>query len=126
MDLRGVSPAWMLCSTQAITAALATIIVWFVSGSDAAMAALFGGMVVVVPALFFATRIWMRRSATEAKDILGMFYQAELGKLLLTALLFFIGVRLFGQHYFAPLMLTCVACLAMNWLMLAVSRPTDV
>lgn len=115
----------MLCSAQAITAALATIIVWFVSGSDAAVAALFGGMVAVVPALFFATRIWMRRGVTEAKDILGMFYQAELGKLLLTAFLFFIGVRLFGEH-FAPLLLTCMACLAMNWLMLAVARTTGV
>lgn len=115
----------MLCSAQAITTALATIIVWFVSGSDAAVAALFGGMIAVVPALFFAVRVWLRRGASEAKDILGMFYQAELGKLLLTAFLFFIGARLFGKH-FAPLMLTCVACLAMNWVMLAVARTTDV
>ncbi len=115
----------MLCVAQAITTALATIIVWFVSGSDAAFAALFGGMIAVVPALFFAVRVWLRRGATEAKDILGMFYQAELGKLLLTALLFFIGARLFGKH-FAPLMLTCVACLAMNWLILAVSSTRKV
>jgi len=45
--------------------------------------------------------------------------------LLLTAFLFFIGARLFGEH-FAPLMLTCMACLAMNWVMLAVAKNTGV
>jgi ATP synthase protein I len=125
VDLRGVSPVWGLCVAQAMTTALATIIAWMWSGRDAALAALFGGMVAVVPALFFAARVSLRRKTSQAKEILGAFYQAELGKLLLTAFLFFVGTRLFGEH-FAPLMLTCVACLAMNWVMLAVARNTDV
>jgi ATP synthase protein I len=125
VDLRGVSPAWRLCAAQLVTAALAMIVAWVVSGTDAAMAALFGGMVAVVPAVFFAIRVGLRRGTSEAKDVLGAFYQAELGKLLLTAFLFFIGARMFGKH-FAPLMLTCVACLAMNWVMLAVAKNTDV
>ena len=124
MFVRGVSPAWVLCAAQLLVTSLGMIISWVVSGSDAAVAALFGGMVAIVPALYFAVRVGMRRNATEAKEILGAFYQAELGKLLLTALLFFIGARLFGKH-FAPLMLTCIACLAMNWAMLAGARTTD-
>jgi len=125
VDLRGVSPAWWLCAAQLMTTALAMIVAWVVSGTDAAIAALFGGMVAVVPAVFFAIRVGLRRGTSEAKEVLGAFYQAELGKLLLTAFLFFVGARLFGKH-FAPLMLTCVACLAMNWVMLAVAKNTDV
>ena len=58
----------------------------------------------------------------DAKQALGELYRAELGKLLLTALMFVIGALFFGQHY-AALMLTCVACLAMNWVVLAFARP---
>jgi ATP synthase protein I len=118
LDLRGLSAAWVLCAAQAITTALAVVIVWTIADSAAAIAALFGGIVVVVPALYFAFRVDRRRGATQAKEVLGAFYRAEAGKLLLTALLFFIGARLFGDR-FAPLMLTSVACLAMNWLVLA-------
>ena len=121
VDLRGLAPAWVLCAAQAITTALAMIIAWASSGGEAAISALFGGMVAIVPALFFAVRVGLLRNSSQAKQILGTFYQAELGKLLLTVLLFFIGARLFGKH-FAPLMLTCVACLAMNWVTLAVAR----
>jgi ATP synthase protein I len=118
LDLRGVPLAWVLCAAQAATTLVAVIVVAAFWGKAAAMAAAFGGIVVVVPALYFAFRVHPRRGATEAKQVLGAFYRAELGKLLLTALLFFIGARWFGAH-FAPLMLTCVACLAMNWLVLA-------
>ena len=121
MDLRGVAPATALCAAQAMTTAVAVIIVWPMSGSAAAMAALFGGLVAVVPALYLAVRISLRRNAAHAKEILGTVYQGELVKLLLTALMFFIGALLFGK-YFAPLMLTCMACLAMNWVILAVAR----
>ena len=111
----------MLCIAQVITTAFGVVIAWGVSGGAAAAAARFGGMVAILPALYFAVRIGLRRDSTQAKEILGVFYRAELGKLLLTALLFFIGALLFGKH-FAPLMLTCVACLAMNWVMLAVAK----
>lgn len=97
---------------------IAAGIAWVISDSAAAIAALFGGIVVVLPALYFAFRVDRRHGATQARDILGGFYRAELGKLMLTALLFFVGARLFGDH-FAPLMLTSVACVAMNWLVLA-------
>jgi len=121
VDLRGISPPSALCAAQAMMTALAAVIVWAVWGNAAAIAALFGGLVAVVPALYLAIKIGLRRNASQAKDILGTFYQGELVKLLLTGLMFFIGVRLFGEH-FAPLMLTCMACLAMNWVILAVAR----
>lgn len=120
VGLRAISVVWTLCLAQSVTAALAAIVAWAWAGSDAAMAALFGGATAVLPALFFAARVRLRRNGLQAKAILGAFYQAELGKLLLTALLFVIGAKLFGDH-FAPLLLTCIACLSMHWLMLAVA-----
>ena len=115
------SLAWALCAGQTITTALAAVVAWVVADKAASLAALFGGMVVILPAAYFAAKIYLRRGGSQAQEILGTFYRAELGKLLLTALLFFVGAQLFGKH-FAPLMLTCTACLAVNWLLLAVAK----
>jgi ATP synthase protein I len=117
----GGSPASALCAAQGITTALATAVTWAMSDSAAAMAALFGGLVVLIPTLYFAFRVGLRGNAATAKEALGALYQGELVKLLLTALMFLVGALLFGKH-FAPLMLTCMACLAMNWVILAVAR----
>jgi len=121
LRLRGGSLAWGLCGAQAITAALAAVIVWIVWGHAAALAALFGGFVATAPTLYFAAKIYLRANKATAAEVLGAFYRAELGKLVLTALLFWIGTLMFGQH-FAPLIITCMACLAMNWVMLALTR----
>ncbi len=75
--------------------------------------------VVIAPTIYFAAKVGLQRS--NAAEVLGAFYKAEVGKLILTALLFWIGALLFGPH-FAPLMITCIACLAMNWVMLAVTK----
>ena len=121
VHLRDMSPAGVLFVAQSVTTAVAGFVAWMAFGSAAAVAALFGGVTVIVPALYFAVRVGFLRKSAHATAVLGAFYQAEVGKLLLTALLFFIGALLFGAH-FAPLMLTCVACLAMNWLTLVVAR----
>lgn len=121
VHFRAVSPAWLLCVAQGVTTALMVLATLAISGSAAAMAALFGGLTVMLPALYFAARVGLGRNKLKAKAVLGAFYQAEFGKLLLTAFLFWIGALLFGKH-FAPLMLTSVACLAMNWVLLAVAR----
>lgn len=120
MDLRGVSTVWLLCIGQCLIAIVGALVAWAFAGAQAAGAALFGGAVVVLPALWFARRALSQPGALEAKQVLGAFYRAELEKLALTVLLFFIAALAFGKHY-AALMLTCVACLAMNWVMLAVT-----
>lgn len=129
LHLRDGSPAIGLCVMQMITALVATAVVGWFWGGAAALAALFGGIVAIVPAAYFAAKVRLRAKSSKPADVLGAFYRAEFGKLVLTALLFWIGALMFGAH-FAPLMLTCIACLAMNWLMLAVvvragSRPTE-
>lgn len=123
MNLRGVSPVWLLCGAQCVVALVAGAITWWLAGAAAAGAALFGGAIVVLPGLWFARKALSRPGELEAKQVLGAFYRAELGKLLLTTLLFFIAALAFGKH-FAALMLTCVACLAMNWVLLAVTAHT--
>ncbi|MEP6940711.1 MAG: ATP synthase subunit I [Rudaea sp.] len=114
------SLAWALCAAQAITTAAAALVTWVVADGAAALAALYGGVVVMLPTAYFAVRVYLRGGA-HAAEILAGFYRAEFGKLLLTALLFFFGASLFGKH-FAPLIFTSMACLAMNWLMLAIAN----
>jgi len=121
VESQGVSPAWALGWAQAVTIVVCVILAWLMVGQAAAVAALFGGMVAFIPAVYFAIRVGVRRGETQPREVLGKFYKAELGKLLLTGLLFYIGALVFGKH-FAPLMLTCVACLAMNWLVLALAK----
>ena len=123
---RAGSTAWALVGSQALTAAIAGLVAWIGWGAAAALAALFGGFVVILPTLYFAAKIYLGAGGTKAADVraaevLGTFYRAETAKLVLTALLFWIGAKWFGQH-FAPLILTSIACLAMNWVMVAVTK----
>jgi F0F1-type ATP synthase assembly protein I len=121
LRLRGGSTAWALVGAQALTAAIAAMVVWIGWGHAAALAALFGGLVVVLPTVYFAAKVHLRAGQATAAEVLGAFYRAEVGKLILTAFLFWIGALLFGR-YFAPLIITSFACLAMNWVMVAVTR----
>ena len=121
LHLRGGSTAWALVGAQSVTAAAAGLIVLVGWGREAALAALFGGIAVTAPTAYFAAKVRLRSGGMTAAEMLGAFYRAEVGKLILTALMFWIGALLFGPH-FAPLILTSVACLAMNWVMVAVTK----
>lgn len=63
-------------------------------------------------------RVFGRRTAQDPEQIVGTFYQGEIGKLALTALLFGLGVALFAKQFLA-LILTYIACLLAYWLVLA-------
>ena len=117
----GGSLAWSLCIAQSLVAIAGAAVTWIFAGAAAACAALFGGVIALVPGIYFALRVFVRKRDAGARDLLGAFYRAEVGKLILTALLFWIGAVRFGSH-FAALMITFVACLVMNWIMLAVAR----
>jgi ATP synthase protein I len=119
---RGRSTALALVGAQSITAAVAAGVSWIGWGPSAALSALFGGLAVILPTVYFAARVRLRGGGgATAAEVLGAFYRAEVGKLILTGILFWIGALLFGRN-FAPLMLTCIACLAMNWVIVAVTR----
>ena len=121
LRVRSGSTAWALVGGQALTAAIAGLVVWIGWGAAAALAALFGGFVVILPTLYFAAKVYLGAGGTTAAEVLGTFYRAETAKLVLTALLFWIGAKWFGQH-FAALILTTIACLAVNWVMVAVTK----
>ena len=103
---------------QIAVAVIAIAVTWIFFGGTAALAASFGALIVIAPTAWFAARVNLRAGSATAGEVLGVFYRAETGKVVLMALGFWLGTVWFGQH-FAPLMLTAVACLAMNWLLLA-------
>jgi ATP synthase protein I len=121
VSVRGGSTAWALLGGQALTAAVAGLVVWIGWGAAASLAAMFGGLVVIVPTLYFAAKVHLRAGNATGAEMLGTFYRAEAMKLVLTIVLFGIGAKWFGQH-FAPLILTTIACLAVNWVMVAVTK----
>lgn len=60
-----------------------------ISGLQSAKSPLLGGLAAFVPNLYFALRVF-RVSGQNAKKIVNSFYAGESGKLILTALLFFV------------------------------------
>lgn len=114
----GAGWAVAVCATQAGIAAIAAAICAAVWGSSAALAAGYGGLVAVLPTAWFALRALRRQDGEAPMQIVGRFYQGEVGKLALTALLFWFGVSVFAKQ-FLVLILTYVACLLAYWLVLA-------
>src|SRR5512132_1423623 len=84
VSVRGGSTAWALVGGQALTAAVAGLVVWIGWGAAAALAAMFGGIVVILPTLYFAAKVYLRAGNATAAEVLGTFYRAEAMKLVLT------------------------------------------
>lgn len=103
--------------------ALASAALFWLRSPGAAAAALFGGAVIAVPTAYFALAVLVRGVAVMPGKVPGVFYRAEVIKLILMALGFVLGALWFGSR-FAPLIVTSMACLAVNWGMLAVGRKT--
>ena len=106
---------------QGLAIAVCVSVAALVGGRGEATAALFGGLAVFLPSLWFWRRAQATAGNTDARKALGALYVAEIGKLVLVGLMLWLGALLFKTHYLA-LMLTCMACLAMNWVLLAVAR----
>ncbi|MDN5923987.1 MAG: ATP synthase subunit I [Xanthomonadales bacterium] len=98
--------------------ALLVAAAFLLRGKHAALAALFGGVIIVLPTAYFALAVLVRGGQVRAHKMPGVFYRAEVTKLVLMALGFVLGALWFGKM-FAPLILTSAACLAVNWFMLA-------
>ncbi|MGB0956400.1 MAG: ATP synthase subunit I [Panacagrimonas sp.] len=111
VQLRGVRLALALICCQAAITVLATLIAWIVAHSTAGLAALYGGMVAIVPTAYFAFRVYLRRNSDAPRDVVGSFYRGEIGKFALTALLFALGVQWFAEQFLA-LICAYMACLA--------------
>ncbi len=117
VHLRGISLAWSVIALQMGIGVVAGIVMFAWHGKEEGAAALFGAVIVAAPNAYFAIRFYLRNKGASAQVVLGNLYRAEAGKLLLTGLLFYFGVRWFPAQ-FAPLMLSSIACLFVPWLML--------
>lgn len=102
-----------ILSMQWAMVMLVSAILWLLFGWIEARSAFWGGIAGFLPNLYFALRIARARSA-EAKKVVRSFYGGETGKLLLTALLFFLIFRL-PDILFLPLLAGFVSVIAVFW-----------
>lgn len=116
-QLRGAAIARAVCLVQLGILAVAALLAGGMWGRPQAIAAVYGGLVALIPTAWFAFRVFGRK-AQDPRQMLGAFYQGEIGKFALTALLFGLGAKLFAQQFLA-LLVTYVACLLAYWLVLA-------
>ena len=92
------------------------MLVW---GTKAALAAFYGGMAVAaMPTVYVAWRVFSRSQDAPPEEVVGRFYQGEVGKFGMTTMLFFIGVFLFAQQFLAVL-LGYIAAQAAYWIVMA-------
>lgn len=103
---------------------LTIMVVWsgfVIAGSEQkSMSSVLGGMAAFLPNLYFAFRISLSKGKA-AKEIVHSFYAGESGKLILTALLFFLIVQVPGLEFLA-LLIGYVAVLSVFWFALILWR----
>lgn len=86
-------PTHRLIGLQLLVTVVAAATGGVLFGQVAAKSALFGGLIAVVPNMYFAWRAFAYNQTRSAARVVGSFYQAELGKLALTALLFAVAFK---------------------------------
>jgi ATP synthase protein I len=79
--------------TQLATALGIAAIVWIGLGSERAVPTLVGGLIGVVPNAFLAARVMSPRAGSNAQSLLRAGWLGEIGKLLITALLFVVAFK---------------------------------
>ena len=79
--------------TQLATALGIAAIVWIGLGSERAIPTLVGGLIGVVPNAFLAARVMSPRAGSSAQNLLRAGWLGEIGKLLITALLFVVAFK---------------------------------
>lgn len=112
---RGRKVAGVVCLGQISVSVLVAAVAGLRGGSPQALAALYGGVIAVVPSGYMALRLFGAGSRSAPAGLAAAFYRGEFGKLVLTALLFWSGVVLFAGA-FLPLMLSYIASLGVYWL----------
>ena len=85
---QGLQGAHRLFAYQAIITLLFAIIAMLGSGATAAMSALLGGLVCIVPNMYLARKLFQHKGARAAKQIVNGFYKGEAIKIMLSIALF--------------------------------------
>lgn len=116
--LQGAAIARAVCLAQIGILAVAATLIGGLWGRPQALAAIYGGLVALIPTAYFGLRVFARGTARTPQETMGALYRGEAGKFALTALLFGLGAVLFARQ-FLPLIATYAACLLAYWLVLA-------
>ncbi|MFT4045740.1 MAG: ATP synthase subunit I [Solimonas sp.] len=116
--MSGPAPARAVCLAQLVIAMLTAAACGGYYGMSGAIAALWGGLTAVVPTVYFAWRALARRAQETPADVVGAMFRGEIGRVALTAVLFWFGVMLFAGRFLA-LLVTFAACQLAWWLVLA-------
>lgn len=85
---------WHLLAFQLAVSALIALIALVVNGAMASLSALLGGLICVVPNVYFVRQLFKYKGARAAKQIVNGFYKGEALKLLLTIALFVLVFKL--------------------------------
>jgi len=113
----------LLAQVVAVAALAGALALW--QGQIVAVSTLLGGAVAVIPNAFLAARLLGPKAGTSAKAMLRSAWMGELGKVLLTALLFaavFVAVRpisalaVFGGFIAAQFVIFSVPLFGSGWL----------
>jgi ATP synthase protein I len=92
---QGLHGAYRLFAWQlSITMLLATVAI-LASGLTAAISALLGGLVSIVPNIYFALKLFRYQGARAAKQIVNSFYKGEAAKIALSVLMFALVFKFF-------------------------------
>lgn len=89
-------PMFRVIVLQALMTALIGLLLWLIQGWVAAYSAWFGGLIALIPNVYFTYKAFQYFGARSIAVIVQSFWAGEMGKLILTAVLFavlFLGVR---------------------------------
>jgi len=76
-----------------IVVILGTLITYFTWGTNTALSVFSGGMVVLIPNVFFALKAFRYAGARSSKKVLDAFYSGEKMKIVLTAILLALALK---------------------------------
>ncbi len=85
---RGLHGAQRLFMCQSGLTLVLAVIAFIISGNKAAFSVILGGLLSIIPNMYFASVLFKHQGAQAAKQIVNGFYKGEAMKLLLTILLF--------------------------------------
>lgn len=98
-----------------VAVTLASVLAWLAfAGPGAAGAALAGGLIALLPGLYFALRLFARDPGSSPQDMVKALYRGEAVKFFLTAMLFVLAIRWFAE-WFPALIGTFALALAVQW-----------
>ena len=106
-------PIFKIFCTQLVVSLLISALYYFFSGRVAAYSALLGGLIFVIPQLYFGIKAFMFSGARAAKMVAAFFYLGEVLKILITIVLFSI-VYVYTEVELVPLKLTYLLVLGIN------------